>query len=153
MKTLYFDIDGTILPANEARAKPCLEGGRLESAVRSAGFHRLVCVGNFCHIAAVMKGMGVDFDELGILLGICRGAFVDDHWFRSVTTLVSDPEDRARCIDFTGDWWYLDDLAEEYLRRANREDVLKSQLNGRVFIPDPNGDGRDVLDWLTAVAV
>jgi hypothetical protein len=31
MKTLYFDIDGTILSSDQHDAKPCLANGRLEA--------------------------------------------------------------------------------------------------------------------------
>ena len=151
MKTLYFDIDGTILLADEDRLKSCLEGGRLESAVRRAGFQRLVCVGNYCRIAHVVREMGVEYDDLGVLLQICRGAFSNHRWFRAVTTLVADPENRAQYIDFTSNWWYVDDLAEEYLHKASRESVLEGPERDRVLIPSATGDGQDVLDWLNRV--
>lgn len=37
MKTLYFDIDGTILLADEGTVKPELKAGRFEAAVRAGG--------------------------------------------------------------------------------------------------------------------
>lgn len=41
MKTLYFDIDGTILPLDAPGPKPALADGALERVVREAGFERL----------------------------------------------------------------------------------------------------------------
>ena len=70
-----------------------------------------------------------------------------------MTTLVPEPQHRARHIDFSGDWWYLDDLAADYLRAANYEDILTANLGARVFIPNPTGDGQDIVDWLHGLAV
>ena len=148
MKTLYFDVDGTVLLADQDEPKPCLASGRLEAAVRRAGFLKLVCVGNFCRIAGMIKEIGVEYDELGVLLGICRGVFTDAQWFRSVASLVRDPQHRTEHIDFSSDWWYLDDLAAQYLLEANQEHVLTIHQGRRVFMPSPIGDGQDILDWL-----
>jgi hypothetical protein len=68
--------------------------------------------------------------------------------FRSVASLVANPEHRTRDIDVSGDWWYVDDLAAEYLRAANQEDQLKTHDGTRIFIPNPTGTGQDVIDWL-----
>jgi hypothetical protein len=148
MKTLYFDIDGTILLSDQHDAKPCLANGRLEAAIRKAGFRKLVCVGNFSRIAEMLRGSGVEYDELAALLSICRGAFSDEPWFRAVTRLIANPEHRTGQIDFSSDWWYVDDLAAEYLRAANQEDVLRAHLGTRIFIPSRMGNGQDVIDWL-----
>ena len=70
MKILYFDIDGTVLLTDTNKAKPCLANGRFEAGIRRAGFSNLVCVGNFARIAHAVKGMGLEYDELGVLFGI-----------------------------------------------------------------------------------
>ena len=153
MKILYFDIDGTVLLTDTNKAKPCLANGRFEAGIRRAGFSNLVCVGNFARIAHAVKGMGLEYDELGVLFGICGGAFSDEKWFRSVTTLVSDPEQRTTLIDFSGNWWYMDDLANEYFHAGGQVEILSAHLGNRVLIPNPTGDGQDVLEWLNAIAV
>ena len=151
-KTLYFDIDGTLLLVDQDKVKPLLARGRFERSVRNAGFTRLVCVGNFCSMLAVVKELGVvDFDNLGALAQICGGAFDDGPWFRSVTKLVATPERRAKHIEYSGDWWYVDDLADEYMADAGMDDILAQHRGNRVFIPEPNGDGEDILDWLRNV--
>lgn len=148
MKTLYFDIDGTIILREGKGPKRCLADGKLEAAIRNAQFRRLVCVGNFAKIAGLLKGGGIEYDELAALLSICCGTFTDERWFRSVTTLVAEPEHRTQHINYSDDWWYVDDLAAEYLRAANQEDVLKLHQGSRICIPDPMGNGQDVIDWL-----
>ena len=116
MKTLYFDIDGTVLMAEQAATKPRLAGGELESAIRMAGFQKLVCVGNFCNIAAVMKDMGLEYDELGVLLDICGGAFTDALWFRSMTTLVPEPQRGHLAIDLPEEVFRLEAGEVEFVR-------------------------------------
>ncbi len=148
MKTLYFDIDGTILTSDQHDVKPCLANGRLEAAIREAGFQRLVCVGNFSRIAGLLRESGVAYDELAALFSLCRGAFGDETWFRSVTSLVANPEHRTREINFSGDWWYVDDLAAEYLRAANQGDLLTQHQGTRIFMPSPTGNGDDLMKWI-----
>ncbi len=148
MKTLYFDIDGTILTPDQHDVKPCLAAGRLEAAIRKAKFQKLVCVGNFARIASTLRESGVAYDELAALFSLCRGAFCDEIWFRSVTSLVANPEHRTREINFSGDWWYVDDLAAAYLRAAKQEDLLTKHQGTRILIPNPTGNGHDVIDWL-----
>lgn len=148
MRTLYFDIDGTVLLGDGEAVKSELGAGRFEEAVRSAGFSRLVCVGYFAAIAHAVSGLGADYDALGVLFQLCRGAFQDEAWLRSRTVLVADPENRVDHIDFRGDWWYVDDLAERYMHLAGRDDTFRANLGGRVCVPDPLGNGHDVLEWL-----
>jgi hypothetical protein len=38
--------------------------------------------------------------------------------------LVQDPKHRAQYINFTEDWWYVDDLAEEYFKVEKMEEVF-----------------------------
>jgi hypothetical protein len=152
-KTLYFDIDGTLLLTDQGTVKARLARCRFGRAVRAAGFTKLVCVGNFCSVLAIVEEYGVpDFDGLGAVASICGGAFADDLWYRSVASLLKTPERRGELIDYSSDWWYVDDLAEHYLTEANLVHVLNEQSGKRICIPDPNGDGQDILDWLKNVA-
>jgi hypothetical protein len=148
IKTLYFDVDGTILPRNASEPKPSLTGGKLESEIRNAGFTGMVCVGNFATIAHMATSVDPAYDSLGTLFQMLETAFTDEDWFRSRTSLVVDAGRRAEHIPFEGDWWYADDLAEEYLRSADRSPLLSGDEAHRICIPDPYGDGADIIDWI-----
>jgi hypothetical protein len=104
MRRLYFDIDGTVLRSGAGDPKPALERGGFEAAIRLAQVDLLVCVGNFCAVVEMIKKINPDYDGLGIVFGLCRGAFADEEWFRSVTTLIADPEHRAGLVDFSAGW-------------------------------------------------
>jgi len=56
VKTLYFDINGTI--AREYQCKPALADGAFEQAVRKAGFERLVCMSNAQSFLKLLDEMG-----------------------------------------------------------------------------------------------
>ena len=99
MRILYFDINGTILDNKKAAVKSHLGEGQFEEAVRRAEFTRLVCVGNFCAIAHAVREIAPDYDEIGVLFRLCRGAFRDDVWLRPKTGFVVDPSNRAAHID------------------------------------------------------
>jgi hypothetical protein len=153
MKTLYFDIDGTILVEDRNAVKSDLGDGKFEAAVRAAGFEKLVCVGNFGGIARAIKDLGVEYDELGVLFNLCRGAFSDEVWLRSNTVLIDDPQNRADYIEFTCNWWYVDDLARYYMDSAGKSDQFQDFCGSRICAPDPKGSGRDVLEWLSGTAL
>lgn len=52
----------------------------------------------------------------------------------------------------SSDWLYVDDLAELYMQSADMSDVFHQNIGSRVCVPEPNGDGADILRWLaTAV--
>jgi hypothetical protein len=146
MKTLYFDINGTIV--HEYKCKPALVNGRFEEAILQAGFRRLVCMSNALSIVQLSEEMGQDPDYLDAIFDLCWGAFRDRAWFREVTTLVSHPECRVRFIDFAGDWWYLDDLAKEYLDREKSSNLFDEHYGKRILAPEPTSDGTEILRWL-----
>jgi hypothetical protein len=146
MKTLYFDINGTL--TFEYTCKPALAHGAFEREVRSAGFERLVCVSSFQKNIEFLEQMGEKPDALAIIFDACFGAFADLARFRKVTTITADANHRGRSIDLSGDWWYIDDQAERYLADDNLDHIFESELNRRVFMPRSNSDGSDVLHWL-----
>ena len=148
MKTLYFDIDGTVLLDNQQAVKPRLGQGEFETAIRSAGFNRMVCVGNFCRIAALAAELIPNYPKYDVLMNLCRGALLDADWVRRRTTFVEDAETRAAFIDLSGDWWYLDDLAAHYCQLAGMTKVYTANIGTRICAPAPRGDGADVLEWL-----
>lgn len=153
MKTLYFDIDGTILLNDKNEVKADLGSGRFEAAVRKAGFSSLVCVGNFCAIANGVKELSVEYDELGVLFELCGGAFQDETWLRNNTVLINDPRNRADFIDYSSDWWYADDLARYYMEIVGKANIYQENIGGRIYVPSPNGDGKDLLEWLEKTAL
>ena len=150
-RTLYFDLDGTVVVRSFGHVKPKLANGGFERAIRQAGFERLVCVANMCTIVTTLLEVDPDADGRGMILQLCQGAFQDETWFRRNTSLIPDGSVRARFIDFTGDWWWVDDRAtrfldSEELRRRAHEDP------DRLMIPTPDGDGTDIIEWLAGVA-
>jgi len=148
MKTLYFDVNRTIV-LNYV-CKPALAGGIFEDGIRGAGFHRLVCVSNVQHTIQFLEEIGQAPDSLGIMFDMCWGAFRDRDWFGQVTTIVAEPEHRARYIDFTGDWWYLDDLARDYFERERFSQLYEANNGGRILAPLAESDGTEILRWLRA---
>jgi hypothetical protein len=151
MRTLYFDIDGTVLCMYTPHAKPALAHGALGRAVRGAGFEKLVCVGNYCEIAHMMRPLVENFDALGAVLEVCGGVFDDDDWFRDRTRLITKPDRRAAEVDLTEDWWYMDDLAEKYFADVGRTKVYRAHAGGRILVPAAEGDGEDVLTWIQTI--
>jgi hypothetical protein len=109
LRTLYFDLDGTIVHADFGHVKPRLAEGRLEAAIRASGFERLVCVANMCTIVSTLAELGHEVGGHDMIFRLCQGALRDDRWFRLSTTLIPDGSRRARYIDFGGDWWWVDD--------------------------------------------
>jgi hypothetical protein len=150
-RVLYFDLDGTVIHSGFGSVKKALADGVLERAIRSAGFDRLVCVANAVAIVRALEDLGRRVDGLDIILQLTSGAFADEAWFRRVTTLVVDPRRRARYLDFSADWWWVDDLAQRYLTQEGMADRFTRHSGERIFAPDPEGDGQDVLDWLHGI--
>jgi len=148
VKTLYFDINGTL--TFEYACKPALAGGAFEGAVRRAGFERLVCVSNIQNTIKLLADLGRQPDGLAILFDMCWGAFSDPAWFRQVTTVVSEPDHRARFIDLSRDWWYLDDLARDYLETEGLSHLFAANAGSRILAPARTSDGAEILDWLRA---
>jgi hypothetical protein len=79
---------------------------------------------------------------------MCWGAFSDLKWFRQVTITVPGSERRASYIDFSGDWWYLDDRAREYFEREGLADAYAANIGGRILAPEAESDGSEILAWL-----
>jgi hypothetical protein len=151
VRTLYFDIDGTLLLNDHAGAKTFLANGAFEEAVRAAEVDRLVCVGNFVDVVRIAATITPSYDGVSALFRICLGVFSNEAWFRENVTMADDAERRAELVDLRADWWYVDDLAEHYFRAAGRGDTFHRGAGKRIMVPTPNGDGRDVLEWLAEI--
>jgi hypothetical protein len=150
MRTLYFDIDGTLLVGSFGAPKPALAGGVFEQLVRAAGFERLVCVGNVVAIVRTLE-KSAPVDGLGMVLRVCQGVFADERWFWRVTTLIDDPAARARTVVESGgpDWFWIDDLAAHYCEQAALGAAYREHAGTRILAPTPEGDGCDLAEWLT----
>lgn len=149
-RILYFDLDGTIVHGDLGHVKPELADGRLEDEIRRVGFERLVCVANVCTIITTLVEMGRDVDGQEMIFRLCQGAFRDEGWFRSSTVLIPDGSRRARYIDFSGDWWWMDDRAPYFLDREGMAPDPEERAR-RLMVPQPDGDGSDVIRWLKRV--
>lgn len=149
VRTLYFDFDGTLLVHATNRPKAALTGGAFEAAVRTAGFERLICVGSFVTVIHELAPVRPDYDGLGAIFALSRGTFTDEAWFRAHVGLVPDPAHRAAAIPLDSDWWYVDDLALEFMARDGLAAVSGTEMGRRILAPDPYGDGSDILQWLS----
>lgn len=152
LRTLYFDISGTVLVPKTREPKAALADGRLESAIRRASIEELVCVGNFVAVICALRQLDPLCDGLGAIFVLCGGIFQDERWFRSITQLAQDPENRAADISLDRDWWYVDDLAQEYMLKAGLTDVFREELGRRILVPSGQGDGTDIIEWIEALA-
>ena len=152
MRTLYFDIDGTILVRDSGLAKPALADGRLEGAIRGAGVGKLVCVGNFVRVIRTVWTINPGYDGLGALFTLCAGTFKDEGWFRETIGLVADPRLRAAEVEVNTDWWYMDDEAPRYFALAGRTEIFRQEHGKRILQPAPVGEGADVRDWIGRLA-
>jgi len=148
VKTLYFDIDGTVLDIGFGQPKSALTNGRFETAIRRAGFQKLICVGSIISVFHLAHELGRSVDEVGAIFNLCGGSFSDEFWFRQTVQLVPDPKHRTQHINFAEDWWYVDDMAEEYFKLDKMEELFANHKDKRVFTPTPIGDGQDILNWL-----
>ena len=72
---------------------------------------------------------------------------------RNNTTLIENPQDRTEYIDYSADWWYVDDLAEYYMKKSGKAEIYRAAIGKRICEPDPKGSGRDILNWLESVVL
>lgn len=158
-RTLFFDIDDTILAGD--RPKPALCGGRLERIIK-ARFDRLVCASGWVDIFRNLPPYKLDVREQiwrrtagedaehddWPTEGYHHPLFPDKTWFVGNTGLVEWADFRCEDIDLDSDWYYIDDLAEQYFVKTWGQDLYQEHAFTRIFIPDPHGVGADVLDFI-----
>ena len=116
-KTLYFAIDGTILARSTKAVKKYLQKGVLELKIRETHFERIICVGDVHNIFNGLEEMGQHVEKAEIVYTLCFDAFTDFDWFVNTVHCSKNPDQETNQIDFSGDWWYMDDLAEKYLKK------------------------------------
>lgn len=75
MRSLYFEIDGTLLVQGTREPKSALAAGRLDSAVRRANCDELVCVSNFVAVVHTVQEMKPRHDGLGRSSPFARVSF------------------------------------------------------------------------------
>jgi hypothetical protein len=150
-KSLYFDIDGTILDGSTKAVKKNLQNGQLELKIKEGNFEKIVCVGNVNDIFQGLEDMGQHVDNIEIVYTLCFDAFTDFDWFVSSICCLKPPDQRIKQIDFSGDWWYLDDQADKYLKKSGKNEILKQHKGKRILIPNPGGDGHDIISWLESI--
>lgn len=149
-RTLYFDIDGVLLDY-EDRPKPALTGGVFEYALQDAGFDRLVCVSGWAAIATAPV-LHIPTEAQGAWLHRrVEQLFPSAHWFLDRLILCTDPDHRGWSIDTSGDWYYVDDWADEYFVAAYGAELYEAELGRRICRADPRSDGGDVLAWIRSV--
>ena len=151
-KLLYFDIDKTILDGSTKAVKKNLQNGQLEIKIREIKFDKIFCVGDVNNIFNGLEEMGQHVDSVEIIYTLCFDAFVDFEWFMNNVYCTKDPEKRIKQIQFTEDWWYMDSLAEKYLKKSGKNEILNKQEGKRILIPRPEGDGQDILNWFDNIS-
>lgn len=150
-KSLYFAIDGTILDKSTKAVKKNLQNGQLELRIRNADFNKLFCIGNVNKIFNGLEQMGQHVDSVEIVYTLCFDAFTDFDWFVSSVCCTKKSDKWINQIDFSGNWWYMDILAEQYLKNNGKNELFKQQKGNRILIPNDSGDGNDIITWLDSV--
>ncbi len=148
MNILYFDIDGTLLDLGSGKPKKALSDGAFEAAVRRTGIKKLVCVGSFVDVISAIEDCEGPYDGIGDLFKLCGGVFSSEGWFRKNVIIIKNSANRAGKIDFSQNWWYVDDLAEYFFRSVGLDSIFSENSGGRIFVPSPGGDGAEILKWL-----
>jgi hypothetical protein len=152
-RLLYFDIDGTILDKSSKAVKKNLQDGQLELKIREANFDKIYCVGNVNDIFQGLDKMGQHVDSVEIVYTLCFDAFTDFDWFMNYVCCTKNPDQRIKQIQFSEDWWYMDEMAGHYLKKGGKSEILKRQQGNRILIPKPNGDGEDIINWFEIHAI
>jgi hypothetical protein len=150
-KLLYFDIDGTILDGTTKAVKRNLQNGKLEIKIREANFDKIFCLGNVNEVFNGLEEMGQHVDTVEIVYTLCFDAFTDFEWFMNNACCIKDPERRIEQIQLDEDWWYMDVLAEKYLKKSGTKKSLEQHHGNRIFIPDSQGDGQDIINWIDTI--
>ena len=61
--------------------------------------------------------------------------------------LIRNPERRVQSIDFSNDWWFVDNEAKYYFEREGLLDEFGEHIGHRVCMPSDDGDGVDIVEW------
>ena len=153
-RVFYFDIDGVLLNLN-GEVKLRLADGVLERELKRLRFSSLVCVSDWAE-ASREKLPGAAVEPRGIWIrNTCKlqSVFPDEGWFIGQLHLAGDTNRRCQTIDMAQDWYYADDWAREFLGKEFGDDLYQEESGKRVLMPDPSGDGSDILDWLMQIPV
>jgi serine/threonine protein phosphatase 1 len=152
-KVLYFDIDGTLLDYDD-EPKAALLDGKLEKALKEAGFDHLACVSGWVDIlAAPVMQIQTLSERKEALHKKLAPLFPDREWFLDKLMLVYDTDHRCRYIDLQSDWYYVDDWADHFFTAALGPQRYEAEQGRRILLCDHEGDGSDVLVWLEKIGV
>lgn len=154
MRILYFDIDG-VINNYEDRTKPMLAEGRLQKLLNQKGFTRLVCVSGWATMIRdsvrnpyLKPSLSQQVESLRTVIA---DAFPDAVDFQSRCELRFENDTRARHIDLTRDWYYIDDWAKEFFEKTHGTGSFDMYSQTRILMCDPFGDGSDILDFLNTL--
>jgi hypothetical protein len=150
-KFFYFGIDGTILDKSTKAVKKNLQNGQFELKIRNFNFDKIICVGMINKIFNGLKEIGQQVDNVEIVYTLCFDAFTDFDWFVNMVCCTNNEAKPIRQIDFSGDWWYLDNAAEKHFKSVGKSDILKKHKGNRILIPNPIGDGQDIISWFETI--
>jgi hypothetical protein len=148
---LYFGIDGTILDKSTKAVKKNLQNGQLELKIKNANFDKIICIGIIDKIFNGLRQMGQHVDSVEIIYTLCFDAFTDFDWFINMVVYTKNNDQRIKQIDFAGDWWYMDNSAEKHFRSVGKNEIYKQQNGNRILIPNPVGDGQDIISWFETI--
>ena len=152
MKTLYFDIDGTINDYHDV-TKRRLSDGTLQKLLIRKGFERLVCVSGWTtmirdasrnpYFRPTME------QQIETLRQVIVEAFPDKEDFHARCKLEFENDQRGRHINLAEDFYYLDDWAKEFFEKhhgpgsyaAYESTRILGVVQNRLFLGDRSHAG------------
>ncbi|WP_419535809.1 hypothetical protein [Endozoicomonas sp.] len=144
---LYFDIDGVLLNYDD-EPKTMLLDGRLQTRLKALNLDRLVCVSGWSDIVnsdVPPKPQSIQKERIYDLL---KAIFTDRAWFLYRLQLQYNTDQRCQYINLTGNWFYMDDWADQFFTDAYGSKAYSQHLGQRVLLVDPHAAGEDILSWL-----
>jgi len=150
LKVFYFDIDGTLLDYEDA-PKEGLINGKLEAALKEANFDFLACVSGWVDIFSTdVMQLNLEQRKEAIYQKL-SDLFPDEDWFMERLMLIRDSDNRCTHIDLEIEWFYVDDWAEEFFKKAHGEELYESEMDNRILMCDHALDGSDIIEWIKRV--
>jgi len=154
MKTLYFDIDGTINDYHDV-TKRRLSDGTLQKLLIRKGFERLVCVSGWTtmirdasrnpYLRPTME------QQVETLRQVIVEAFPDKEDFHARCKLEFENDQRGRHINLAEDFYYLDDWAKEFFEKHHGPGSYAAYESTRILMCDPYSDGEDIIEFLERI--
>lgn len=147
MRILYFDIDGVLLSYDSIQ-RPLLADGALQSRLKQLGFSKLVCLSGWSDLVNVeILRKSQESQKISIYSQLAS-IFPDKDWFLSLLELAYDTDHRCKHINTEEDWYYMDDWADKFFSDQFGNSFYMREVNRRILLVNPHGDGSDILLWL-----